>query len=401
MTSKEHRILVVDDSPAILTVMKAIFQELRQNQVSYFDNSVQALEKLRQTPHLFDLVFTDLKMPDIDGMELIRELGRLHYQGGIIIVSDMEPKVIDLASDLARQHHTHLIGNISKPISLPEVKLMLHKYELMHNHHVRPAVRLTRLQLLDSIRRKQIQPFYQPKVDASKGRISGVEVTAKLLCDAYPEPLSANEFIPLAQSYDLLNLITFQLLEQAAPEFKEILQTLGEDVKFGFNLHPSQLADLSCTDKLCMLLSLNGLSPDQIIIEISEHRLSTDPAQLETINRLKINGFQIAIDDFGCGYISHQQLQQLPLDEIKLAQSLIADIKTDRFNQTIISHLVELAGSNHLTLVADGVENNEEMEYLARHFPGILVQGYIYTEPRTLRDFLSWCKNEKQRLCYH
>lgn len=91
------------------------------------------LKKVRQTPHQFDAVFTDLNMPEMDGMEFIHKLGELKFSGGIIIISEMNEKIIDLATNLARQSNAHLIGNITKPIQLIDVERMLKKNVNLYN----------------------------------------------------------------------------------------------------------------------------------------------------------------------------------------------------------------------------------------------------------------------------
>ena len=88
-------ILVVDDSKAILIVMEAILNELgMSNTITTCLSAKEALEKVKEDVNYFDAIFTDLNMPEMDGMELIRHLGELHYQGGIIIVSEMDHKVV-------------------------------------------------------------------------------------------------------------------------------------------------------------------------------------------------------------------------------------------------------------------------------------------------------------------
>ena len=102
MVKSNRHILVVDDSKAILIVMHAILNELEVPHITTSLSAEEALGKIKKAPKYFDAVFTDLNMPDMDGMELIRHLGAMKYQGAIAIISEMDPKVIDLAADLAR-----------------------------------------------------------------------------------------------------------------------------------------------------------------------------------------------------------------------------------------------------------------------------------------------------------
>ncbi|TMO83274.1 diguanylate cyclase, partial [Pseudoalteromonas ruthenica] len=95
----------------------------------------------------------------------------------------------------------------------------------------------------------------------------------------------------IAEDLDLINLITFQLFEKATNDFAEIKEQFDPNLKLAFNLSPSQLEDLSCPDKLALILHLNKLTPSEVILEITEHYALRRPSQLESLNRLRMRGF--------------------------------------------------------------------------------------------------------------
>ena len=170
MSLAKYRTMVVDDSPAILVVMQAIMTELGIDHVTTCSSAVSAAEKVRQTPHQFDVIFTDLNMPEMDGMEFIRQLGELKFSGAIIIISEMDEKIIDLATNLARQSNAHLIGNISKPVQLVDVERMLKKmatYTTVKRSHIE---KVSESDLLQAISNNEITPYYQPKVHRGEKR---------------------------------------------------------------------------------------------------------------------------------------------------------------------------------------------------------------------------------------
>ncbi|MBE0366768.1 EAL domain-containing response regulator [Pseudoalteromonas sp. MMG013] len=385
-----NKIMVVDDSQAILMVMQAILTELGIADITCCNNAKQALQNVQQAPFQYDAIFTDLNMPDMDGMELIRQLGELKFSGGVAIISEMDNKVIDLAANLARQCNAHLIGNITKPVQLSEVDRLIHKLEsfIAPASHVNKP--LTESELLNAISHNQITPFYQPKVNRANKRVPSIEVLARIVNDDQSDILLPHRFIGPAEDLDLINLITFQLFEKATEELKSIRTELRQQVRLAFNLSPTQLNDPSCPDKLALILELNRLTPQDIILEITEHLPLDNNTQLETMNRLRIRGFEISLDDFGTGFTNLHQLKSLPFTEIKIDRSLITHVESDRFSQVIIDSLVDIAQNEQLSIVAEGVERIEELQYLDRYKHNLLMQGFLICKPKPKQELIRW-----------
>ncbi len=329
-------------------------------------------------------------------MELIRHLGAMKYQGAIAIISEMDPKVIDLAADLARKHNAHLIGNVTKPVQLNQVYLLLQKLEHFAIHVERTKTPISESLLLHAISHNEIIPFYQPKINRHDNRVESIEVLARINTSQEDEIILPDRFICIAEDLDLINLITFQLFEKATNDFAEIKEQFDPNLKLAFNLSPSQLEDLSCPDKLALILHLNNLTPSEVILEITEQYALRSTAQLETLNRLRMRGFGISLDDFGTGFTNVQQLKTLPFTEIKIDRTLISNIETDQFSQVIVSSLVNIAIQEDLAIVAEGIERVEELEYLDRYKEFILMQGFLLCRPKAKEDFLNWSLSWRQ-----
>lgn len=390
MPSSIKKIMVVDDSQAILLIMQAILSELGLTNVTCCNEAKQALQEVKRSVQPYDAIFTDLNMPDMDGMELIRQLGEMKFSGAVAIISEMDKKIIDLAANLARQCNAHLIGNITKPVQLSEVQRLLHKLEsfiLPLNHTEEP---LNESELLHAISHNQVIPFYQPKVNRANKRVDSIEVLARIISQPSGDTVLPKRFIGSAENLDLINLITFQLFEKATEEFKSIRNELRHPVRLSFNLSPTQLNDPSCPDKLALILELNRLTPQDIILEITEHLPLETHAQFETINRLRIRGFEISLDDFGTGFTNLQQLKSLPFTEIKIDRSLVTHVDSDRFSQVIIDGLVDIAQSEQVSIVAEGVERIEELQYLDRYKHSLLMQGFLICKPKPKQEFIRW-----------
>jgi EAL domain-containing protein (putative c-di-GMP-specific phosphodiesterase class I) len=390
MNTPNRQVMVVDDSQAILMVMKAMLTELGITNVTACSSASQALAKIAQAPRSFDAIFTDLNMPEVDGMEFIRQLGEIKYPGGVVIISDMDPKIIDLASNLARQSNAHLIGNITKPIQLKEVDRLLKKLETFIAPEKRNCDPITQSELLHAISHREITPFYQPKVNRATKSIESIEVLARIVTEQKTHTIMPEQFITLAEDLDLINLITFQLFEKATEEFREIRTELPHNVTLAFNLSPVQLDDLNCPDKLSLILELSRLKPEDVILEITEHIPLNSSVQLETLNRLRMRGFSISLDDFGTGFTNIHQLKTLPFTEIKIDRSLITHIDSDRFSQVIVDGLIDIAQNEQIGIVAEGIERIEELQYLDRYKHNLLMQGFLISRPKAKAEFVRW-----------
>lgn len=386
-------ILVVDDSKAILIVMEAILAELDMSDtITTCLSATKALEKVKRDINYFDAIFTDLNMPEMDGMELIRHLGELNYQGAIIIISEMEHKVISLAANLAKQHNAHLIGNISKPVQLTQVGSLLNKVAYLNSHTLIKEPAISKIELINALKNDEITPFYQPKICINTSKIKSAEVLARIVSNTDGSIILPARFISLAEQHDLINEITFALFEKATSDFENIKEQLGQNLKLAFNLSPMQLNDLSCPNKLLLILKLNQLKPSDIIIEITEQHALSSLSQLETLNRLRMHGFGLSLDDFGVGFTNMSQLKNLPFTEIKIDRTLISNIETDQFSQVVVSSLIDITNQEHLELVAEGVERPEELAYLRHYKTRLAIQGFLFSRPKSKSEFIDWAQ---------
>jgi len=390
MSRFDIHIALVDDSHAILMMLRANLRELGYNNIDVYPSAVTALGKIRSLNIKYDAVFTDLNMPNMDGMEFIRKMGEQAYQGGIVIVSDMDQRVICLASELAKRSKTHLIGNLNKPILLESLVNLLDKIHLFLDRGVQSSLELTENELLNAISRNQITPYYQPKVDSKTNRVSSLEVLARIIRPGDSAPVPPCAFIPAAERYNLIDVMTFQLLEKSTSDYVKLVQTFDADIKISINLSPVQLTNFDFPNKLETIIKQNGMKPSQIILEITEEHALNSQEQLETLNRLRIRGFGLSLDDFGTGFTNLNQLRTLPFTEIKIDRSLISCIQCDRFSQTIIGAIVDLSIEQHIDLVAEGIEGFDELEFLRNYEKNITFQGYLISEPKPIDELLKW-----------
>jgi diguanylate cyclase (GGDEF)-like protein len=242
---------------------------------------------------------------------------------------------------------------------------------------------LERLALENDLRKALVHGelvlYYQPVLDARTGVIEGVEA---LLRWQHPERglMGPAEFLWLAEVTGMTNAVDLWVLRTACREVSEWHKD-GADVRVAVNLsaRPFQRPDL--LDRIQEVLAEAGLPPSLLQLEITETLAMQNAEASQTVLRgLKELGIRVAIDDFGTGYSSLSYLTTLPIDILKVDRSFVSGLGTDRGSGEITAAVISLAHSLKLDVVAEGVENETQLEIL-RSQGCNKVQGYLFSPP--------------------
>lgn len=349
--------------------------------------------------------FIAMQVEPLDTMALMREMGERNYTGAIVLISDLDSRITELASDLARKYNVQHLGTIGSLSEQLEIHHLIEELDKYHNHLHEAESQVSEQALLDAISNRQIEPFFQPKLKASTQRVTSVEVLARIISPERKFPIMPGQFIPAAEQYGLINLITFQLIEKAVSDFPKLVALLGDECKVAINVSPTQLEDLQFPKQILTILEMQGIKPERIVLEITEEYQIRTSNQLETLNRLRMLNFGTSLDDFGAGYTNIRQLKRLPFTEVKIDRSLISYIDNDRFSQLIVNTLEDLAKELDINLVAEGVERPQELHYLRANHESIDLQGFWICKPLPLEGLIDWYHHwleQKQRMeIYH
>jgi EAL domain-containing protein (putative c-di-GMP-specific phosphodiesterase class I) len=248
----------------------------------------------------------------------------------------------------------------------------------MHSEVIR------RVQLENHLRRAldldQLSLCYQPVVEASTGRLFGAEA---LLRWTHPEmgPVSPVNFIPLAEETGLIVPIGSWVLENACRQAGAWREGGFVDVHTALNVSARQLAQSSFPAELRRILEETGITGDAIAIEITENTLMSASEQAVSILReLKDTGVRISIDDFGTGYSSLSYLKRFPIDTLKIDRSFVVDLPDDKESVAIARSIIALAKNLGLQVLAEGVENRSQLEFLTAEGCD-RIQGFFFSRP--------------------
>jgi diguanylate cyclase (GGDEF)-like protein len=243
----------------------------------------------------------------------------------------------------------------------------------------------SRLNLENSLRKAmeegQLSVHYQPQMELSTGRIVGMEA---LLRWQHPEKgfIPPLEFIPLAEELGLMAIIGEFVLREACRQNKQWQEEFGVSLCMAVNLAGWQLEQPDFVDIVSRVLRETGLAPQCLELELTENVLMKNIHQaLMTLNKLGKMGTRVAIDDFGTGYSSLNYLLNLPIDTLKIDKCFIQSIGQQEDGATITKAVIALARSLKLSVVAEGVETREQLDFLTDQGCDF-IQGYYFCKPK-------------------
>jgi EAL domain-containing protein (putative c-di-GMP-specific phosphodiesterase class I) len=196
------------------------------------------------------------------------------------------------------------------------------------------------------------------------------------------------DFIPLAEELGLIETIGEWVIEEAARQQRTWAEQ-GLDLEISINLSARQLWSENVTTRLLGRLEAAGADPHRFVVEITESAAMTDPDRTQRVlTELHGSGLALAIDDFGTGYSSLSRLRDMPVDILKIDRSFIRDVDEDPSVAGMVRAFVELARSQDMTPVAEGVETAGEYAFL-RSVECPLAQGYYFARPSPAESILA------------
>ncbi|RMR06415.1 Sensory box/GGDEF domain/EAL domain-containing protein [Pseudomonas syringae pv. helianthi] len=232
----------------------------------------------------------------------------------------------------------------------------------------------------------QLALAYQPKISLLTHTLVGAEALIRWSHPTFGE-VPPEHFIPLAEENGMILQIGDWVLEQACRQMGEWRKTRQPFGPLSVNLAGAQLRQTNLVERIEQLLADNRLEPSCLQLEITEHFIMSQTQEaLAVLHKLKTLGVQLAIDDFGTGYSSLSYLKRLPLDILKIDQSFIRGLPEDTHDAAIVRAIIARGRSMQLTVIAEGVENSEQQQFLTSEGCE-QIQGYIISLPLQPEEF--------------
>jgi diguanylate cyclase (GGDEF)-like protein/PAS domain S-box-containing protein len=240
--------------------------------------------------------------------------------------------------------------------------------------------------LRNALERNEFLLHYQPQVDLQTGRIVGMEA---LIRWKHPElgVVPPSRFVGVAEDTGLIVPIGAWVMRTACAQNKAWQDAGLGTLRVAVNLSARQFSAADLVPGIEQVLSDTGLDPSCLELELTESLFMSEvtPA-VELLHRMKALGIKLSIDDFGTGYSSFSYLSRFPIDVLKIDRSFVNDISHDANDAAIVASIIALAHNLRLSVIAEGVETAEQLDYL-RHQGCDEMQGYYFSRPLPAQEF--------------
>jgi len=243
-----------------------------------------------------------------------------------------------------------------------------------------------------ALERNELSLEYQAKVDFKTGRITGVEALLRWENPSLGS-ITPTQFIPVAEETGLIVPIGRWVMKTACAQNVAWQRQGLPPVCMAVNLSLRQLMDDNLLEDIKAALDESGMAPNLLELEITESMVMQNPAHMiAVLTDIKKMGVRLAIDDFGTGYSSLAQLKHFPIDTLKVDRSFIRNLPQDSDNQAIIEAVIAMGKTLKLTVVAEGVETQEQEDFL-RNLICDEMQGFYFSKPVAPDQFADLLRN--------
>jgi EAL domain-containing protein (putative c-di-GMP-specific phosphodiesterase class I)/CheY-like chemotaxis protein len=385
------KILLVDDDPVTLKVLSIQLRNLGSGQVEVIcrTGGRAALNVLEQDQDI-GLVFCDLQMPEMDGVEFVRHLVRLRYVGGLVLVSGESSRTRQAVEQLAHAHGLQIVGTLGKPVAIESLRRVLNEAVTADRPPdpvpATPSYAPDDLEL--AICQGQLRNHYQPKVELATGKVVGLEALVRW---QHPQDglVMPDHFVPMSEEHGLVGALGVEVVREALRDLRRWLDA-GHELDLAVNVPLGDVSSLDYPDVLVEQARVAGVPLRHLVLEITESRLMDNPqVQLDVLTRLRLKQVKLSIDDFGTGYSSLAQLRDLPFDELKIDRSFVHRASRTPSLRVMLESSIGMARELGLRTVAEGVEEREDWDLL-RLAGCDMVQGYFVARPMPGHEVDGW-----------
>ena len=384
-----NELLVLDDDPAVGATVVRLAKRL-----GFTCSAIQSGSELPKAlgDTQASVLLLDLSMPDMSGVDVIEQLATLDAPPALILLSGMDKRVLEAASRSAALSGLRTLGWLTKPFgsedfekilrSVPDALSAKDQRPIESDNRSAGSVDLDPVEILQNA-----EVWFQPQVSAEGAAVVGFEALGRFLLKS-GEHIDTETVISHLRSRDYLNRYTKILIDRAL-EFG-VNFAFGQRCALAINVCASQFTSSWVNSYLNRRCEELEVDPSSIVLEVTEtEKFSDESAVLRNLTALRIDGFRLAVDDFGTGHSTFSRITDFPFSDLKIDRSFVAKMLSDDDSRAIVSSLIELAQKFGLTVTAEGVGNRETAQKLASLGCDVL-QGYWISVPLPSNEAAAW-----------
>lgn len=246
--------------------------------------------------------------------------------------------------------------------------------------------------LKNALKRKEFFLEYQPIVNLQTREWVGVEA---LIRWRLPNGniVRPDLFIPIAEECGIIKRITKRMIELVALDVGNLFR-LYPDFHISINLSAADLHSKHIVEQICSLIKASNANPKNLIVEVTERGFLNAELALEVVQEIRASGVRVAIDDFGTGYSSLSYLGTFKIDFLKIDKLFVDTLGIDAPTSNVVSHIIEMAKTLNLEMIAEGIETEAQAKFLLDH--GVQYgQGWLFGKPTAMTDVISKLQKHK------
>ena len=388
------RVIVLEDHPFQRAVLEHNLASLSNVEVFAFGAAQDALVWLDEH-HSADIVICDLMMAGIDGLSFLRKAKAKYDIASVALFSCIDKELRRSVSQMIKMLNFEYLGDLSKCPSVDNLQRMLDRFTNSRIQRSQIASGFIAARCPENfvfedfeqaLKQRQFVGFYQPKFDVAGFSLKGAEMLARW---HHPDfgLLNPSTFIDRLISHGLLDDLFLQLFEQGCA-LQQRLQQHESLISLAYNLDISQLNSTKLVYQIVDMVKKFNILPQCITLEITETGLLAAPAvNMENLIRLRMLGFELAIDDFGAAHSSLARLCELPFSQIKLDGCFVRELSVEPRCQAAISSVIALSQALNMELVIEGIETNSQL-VLLQQLGCTIGQGFCFSRPIDEQTFI-------------
>lgn len=381
--------LLLDDDPFMLKILALQLAGHGLEDVTSCERAHDALVVLAARGGAVDLIFCDLQMPEMDGVEFVRQLVRIGFKGKLVLVSGEDVRILQTAEKLALAHKLDVLGALQKPVSPAKLRQIL---GLVSSRPTRISRGARKRYRADEVRRAigtgELVNHYQPKVEFASGIVKGVETLVRW---EHPEDglVFPDEFIAVAEEHGLINALTHRVMTRSLDDARR-WRAEGVTLDIAVNVSMDNLTTLEIPDLVERAAADAGVPAASLTLEVTESRLMKNRLEsLDILTRLRLKRIGLSIDDFGTGHSSLAQLRDIPFSELKIDRGFVHGAHKDASIRAILEGSLSMAQQLGMKTVAEGVEDRDDWDFL-RASGCDLAQGWFIAKAMPACELVDW-----------